>query len=207
MNLKNNWIQLASKYCEDLALIHSYWEEIESHYTSTKRHYHTLSHISNMLQQSEMNQEWLEDFDVVNFAIWYHDIVYNPIKNNNELKSAELANERLQSFTLDEHRLRTIEKLINSTKTHEILISSNQDNSYFLDFDLSILGTEWETYEHYTKNVRKEYSMYPDFLYNSGRKKVLLNFLNRDHLYFTEKFRNELEAQARENLQKEISLL
>lgn len=207
MNLQNKWIQLASKYCDDLDLIHSYWKEIELQYTSDKRHYHTLNHISNMLQQSETNQEWLENFDGVNFSIWYHDVVYNPIKNNNESKSAELAQQRLQSFKLDESRLRTIEKLINSTKTHEVLISSNQDNSYFLDFDLAILGTDWNTYTQYTKNIRKEYSVYPDFLYNSGRKKVLLNFLDRRNLFFTEMYRSEFEAQAKENLQKEISLL
>jgi predicted metal-dependent HD superfamily phosphohydrolase len=40
-----------------------------------------------------------------------------------------------------------------------------------LDADLSILGKDLDTYLAYTKMIRKEYSIYPDFLYKPGRKK------------------------------------
>ena len=42
---------------------------------------------------------------------------------------------------------------------------------------------------------------------NSGRKKGLKHFLERETLYFTEKFRNKEEKQARKNFTKEINLL
>ena len=75
-----------------------------------------------------------------------------------------------------------------------------------LDFDLAILGQDWGIYESYTQNIRKEYKLYPDFLNNPSRKKVLENFLNRKMLFFTEKHQDLFEEKARGNL-REIKLL
>ncbi len=47
------------------------------------------------------------------------------------------------------------------------------DINYLLDADLSVLGKDRETYLVYTQMIRKEYSIYPDFLYKPGRKKFL----------------------------------
>jgi predicted metal-dependent HD superfamily phosphohydrolase len=76
-----------------------------------------------------------------------------------------------------------------------------------LDFDLSILGQDWEIYEAYIQNIRKEYKLYPDFLYNPSRRKILENFLKRKSLFFTEKYQDILEDKARVNLIREIKLL
>ena len=114
---------------------------------------------------------------------------------------------RLKPLNFDEKTLKTIQNLIISTKKHELILTENNDNSYLLDIDLSILGSNWNTYETYIKNIRKEDGMFPDFIYKKGRKKVLLHFLERKTLYFTEFYQNKFEQQARENLLKEIELL
>ncbi|MGJ8591645.1 MAG: HD domain-containing protein [Aquaticitalea sp.] len=205
--LRNTWNQLTSSYSDDPSLIDRYWNEIESQYTSKNRHYHSLVHIFNMLKQAETYKDKFMDYDGVRFAIYYHDIIYQATNNNNEVKSAEFANKRLKSFNFDEKRTDVVEKLIISTKNHQLLLSENKDNSYFLDFDLAVLGTDWNSYQNYTQNIRKEYSIYPDFVYNKGRRKVLVHFLKRELLYFTDDYRNRFEKQARENLRKEIELL
>ncbi|MFD2921463.1 hypothetical protein ACFS6H_17175 [Terrimonas rubra] len=92
-----------------------------------------------------------------------------------------------------------------ATKAHQA--STDPDTNYFTDADLSILGQPWEVYETYYKNVRKEYAMYPDFLYNPGRKKVLQHFLSMDRIFKTNHFFGLLEAPARANLQREWTLL
>jgi len=207
MDLKNSWTKLASKYCKDVELIEDYWNEIKSHYTSEKRCYHNLNHIENLLQQAEMYQKQLHDYDLLCFSIWYHDSIYNPTKSNNEEKSADLAQVRLEKFTLNAFQIETIKTLILSTKKHEVLSINNIDNAYFLDFDLSILGADWQTYQAYSRAIRKEYSIYPDVVYKKSRKKVLLNFLLRDNLYFSETYQNLFETQARKNLNREIEKL
>lgn len=56
-----------------------------------------------------------------------------------------------------------------ATKTH--VKSTENDTNYFTDADLSVLGATWEIYTNYYQGVRKEYSIYPDIIYNPGRKK------------------------------------
>ncbi len=83
----------------------------------------------------------------------------------------------------------------------------NSDANYFTDADLSILGQDWEIYTQYYKNVLKEYAIYPNRIYNSGRKKVLQHFLTMKNIFKTEYFYQKFEETARRNIQKEIELL
>ena len=57
------------------------------------------------------------------------------------------------------------------------------------------------------KNIRKEYAIYPDMLYNPGRKKVLQHFLTMDTIYKTAVYRDRYEQKAKENLQRELELI
>ena len=81
------------------------------------------------------------------------------------------------------------------------------DINWLLDFDLQILAAPWEDYEVYYKQIRQEYKIYPNMLYNPGRKKALHHFLERDFIFQTDVFRAAYEAKARENIKKEILLL
>ena len=204
--LKSEWHNLTKNYC-DSTLEESLWTDIESRYTTKNRHYHNLSHISNMLKQLDETQTEIKDLDSLKFAIWYHDIIYKSTKKDNEEKSALFALERLKKINFEPERAQLTENLIVSTKKHNILLTQNNDNAVLLDLDLSILGTDWNTYKKYISNIRQEYKVYPDFMYNPGRKKVLNHFLERENLYFTEHYKQSYEQQARENLSHEIKLL
>ena len=96
-------------------------------------------------------------------------------------------------------------KIILATKSHTE--NNDSDTNNFTDADLSVLGQNWESYSCYYKNVRKEYSVYPDLLYNPGCKKVLLHFLSMNRIFKTEYFYNKFEIAAKENLQKEMEFL
>lgn len=56
---------------------------------------------------------------------------------------------------------------------------------------------------NYTKQIRKEYSIYPDFLYKPGRKKVLEHFLQLENIFKTDYFKTKYEVQARKNIESE----
>lgn len=205
--LKNQWSELASGFCEDKSKIESFWQEIEKQYTLKIRYYHNLSHIYNMLLQTESIKDAIVDYDSFRFAVWYHDIIYKPTKKDNEEKSAVLAKIRLKMINIEENQLKIIKNLIISTKSHKVILNENLDNSYLLDIDLSILGSDWSNYQKYITNIRKEYAIYPNFIYKKGRKQVLQNFLDRETLYFTKSFQSKFEIQARQNILKEIELL
>ena len=204
--LEDNWQILSSGYADD-SITNALWKTIKLHYTSKNRHYHNLSHIHNMLHQLEDIKMEIEDLDSLKFAIWFHDIIYKSTNKDNEEQSAVFTENALKSLNFDNFRIKKVKKLIISTKKHELVLVENYDNAYLLDLDLSILGTDWETYNVYIQNIRKEYKIYPNILYKPGRKKVLMHFLERDSLFFTERFKTKFENQARENLKKEIEML
>ncbi|PKG53640.1 hypothetical protein CXF54_01500 [Olleya sp. 1-3] len=160
-----------------------------------------------MLKQLDETKTEIKDLDSLKFAIWYHDIIYKSTNKDNEEKSALFALNGLKKIDFNLKRTQNVQELILSTKKHTIFKTQNNDNAVLLDLDLSILGTDWNTYKKYISNIRKEYKIYPNFMYNPGRKKVLNHFLERETLYFTEHYKKQYEAQARDNLNREIKLL
>ncbi|RNA62246.1 hypothetical protein D1631_10045 [Chryseobacterium nematophagum] len=197
--------QLFSTYSDNKNLENEFWKELEKNYTNRKRHYHNLNHLESMINELETLGIEIRDWDSVLFSIFYHDIFYQSTAKDNEEKSAEKAKIVLQKINLPSEQIDKVSNQILATKSHEK--SNDSDTNYLLDADLSILGKSWDEYEKYTKQIRKEYSIYPNFLYNPGRKKVLEHFLTFDEIYKTEFFKEKYEKQARENIAKEIGLL
>ena len=204
-NLKAIWTTLAAKHTLDKALISELWQEIESAYTSENRYYHNLAHLQFMLDLAKRYEKQLQNPDAVAFAIFYHDLVYDASRSDNEAKSAEIAASRLQQLNAPAEIISFVKKAISATKTHEA--NSSSDINFLLDFDLAILGADWETYQHYARNIRKEYSVFPDALYKPGRKKALQHFLAQPSIFKTPLFQTLLEAKAHHNLQAELQSL
>lgn len=203
--LKQTFIGLLKNYTDNDRLANELWTEIEKNYSSKKRHYHTLQHLENLLVQlTEVKME-IQNWETILFTLYYHDIIYNSLKSDNEDKSAEFAEKRMKQISVPVELIELCKQQILATKSH--IKSTDSDTNYFTDADLSVLGKLWETYSLYCKNVRKEYSIYPDLVYNPGRKKVLHHFLSMDRIFKTDFLYNKFEIQAKQNLQKEIELL
>ena len=111
----------------------------------------------------------------------------------------------MTEIDVDADTLNKCTNIILATKKH--LWNEDNDLNLFTDADLSILGADWNDYETYLKQIRKEYTIYPDIIYNSGRKKVLQHFLSMETIYKTEYFYKKFETKARQNLQGELKLL
>lgn len=203
--LKHNWNQLFHRYSVDEKLRDTQFELIYKQYSDSSRHYHNLDHISAMLSLTENYSDLIKEKDIVLFAIWFHDIVYNPLKKNNEEKSAGMAGEMMEKLKTEPDKIKRVQQYILTTKTHSG--PADSDLSFFLDLDLSVLGSSAETYDNYCRNVRKEYSWVPDMLYKPGRMKVLQHFLDMERIFKTELFYNLFETKARENLRTEMDAI
>lgn len=203
--LRETFIKLMTKYTADKDLINVLWAEIEKKYSSKKRHYHTLKHLDNLHSQLTSVKREIKNWETILFTLYYHDIIYSSTKSNNEEKSAELAEKHMKKISVSNETIEQCKKQILATKSHSKSIDS--DTNYFIDADLSVLGQSWETYSLYFKNVRKEYAIYPTFMYNSGRKKVLNDFLSMDRIFKTDFFYKKFETQAKQNLQQELQSL
>ena len=180
------------------------WQEVESQYADRARHYHTMAHIENLTKDLLPLKVSFQNWNVVVFAVVYHDIIYKASKSNNEEKSAGLAVKRLSDMGVQGESIRRCGEFIMATKRHEPV---DDEIDLFTDADLSILGSAADAYQLYTQQVRQEYSIYPDLLYKPGRKRVLLHFLEMEHIYKTSFFRDKYEATARRNLKDELEQL
>ncbi|MCP1298913.1 hypothetical protein NK356_07040 [Chryseobacterium sp. S0630] len=205
MNLKNQFEQLCAPFTEDQQLIRDLWREIETRYSEKGRHYHNLLHLENMFKELDAVKMNISDFTALSFSVFYHDVIYDAASKANEEKSAAKAEKRLTELHINQDKISLISAQILATKSHQR--SDDEDTNYLLDADLSVLGKDFKTYSEYTQNIRKEYSIYPDFLYKPGRKKVLKHFLELESIFKTEYFKEKYEAQAKENIAAELQLL
>lgn len=197
--------ELLKNYCDNNCLAEKLWTEVYENYSGKKRHYHTLQHLENLLAQLTEVKGEIKNWETVLFTLYYHDIIYDSLRSDNEEKSAKLAEKRMKQICVSDDKIELCKQNILATKSH--LKSTESDTNYFTDADLSVLGQTWKSYSDYYKNVRKEYSIYPDFVYNPGRKKVLIHFLKMDRIFKTEFFYYKFEVQAKQNLQRELELL
>jgi predicted metal-dependent HD superfamily phosphohydrolase len=186
-------------------IIGKVWDEIRIQYSKRNRYYHNLSHLDKLVALLSAVFDQIKDWQTIIFSVAYHDIIYNPLKNDNEEKSAKLALQRLRELHLPEVQCDKCFSQIMATKGHEI--SKDNDTNLFTDADLAILGSDSKNYTQYTKMIRKEYQFYPDLIYRPGRKKVLQHFLQMPYIYKTDYFRHQFEELARINLNNELKEL
>ena len=200
--IKNEYLECIKAYSPDHAA--TLWNEVEKNYSQTDRHYHTLTHLESLVSELIPLKDKFENWCTIVFAIVYHDIVYKAWKKNNEEKSADVAVKRLKEISYPDGEISRCKELILATKRHEPLDGST---NLFTDADLSILGCDSATYTAYFNQIRREYSIFPDIIYNPGRKKVLHHFLEMVRIFKTDHFYDKYEDQARVNLQEELRLL
>jgi len=183
--------------------------EVEKAYGGKKRYYHNAEHILSLLQFASEYRAQLKAPLLVDFAIIYHDIVYNVLRKDNEKRSAVLATKRLSVLGMNSYEIGLVKIYIEATQLHQIPqgLAHAEDLALFLDCDMAILGAPWPEYELYTQKVRREYGIYPDLLYKPGRKKFLEQCLASPVIFHSPAFHSRFDAQARSNMHKELQYL
>ncbi|MER1974028.1 MAG: hypothetical protein ABS880_09695, partial [Psychrobacter alimentarius] len=87
------------------------WLDIATHYNETARAYHSLRHIQQLFFQFEHIRQHLHQPHIIALALYYHDVIYNPMRSDNELKSAEYMSDNL-SYYLNDQQCQHIYDLI-----------------------------------------------------------------------------------------------
>lgn len=199
MNLEKRWTVLASIHNLDAV---QGWELLARNYCEKGRYWHSFSHIEeclNLLDTTDLPEERKTNLE---FALFFHDVIYDTHRSDNEERSAEVASEFLGDFSGKE----AVARLILATR-HSHTKPEIADEKLIADIDLSILGRPPECYSEYAGAIRKEYQWVPDSKYREGRIGLLRKFLDRHTIFHTVTFQNKFESKARANIASEIERL
>lgn len=202
--LQKRFLELCQKFQISDEEAQTRYQQLYQLYNEPHRAYHNWVHINNFLNLLDLYNTEIQEKGLFEWAIWYHDAIYNIKDKDNEWQSAILF-QNLFHNNLNKKELEWIDNLIMSTAGHQPRAEEN-DVYYFLDFDLAILAAEPKVYKTYSKAIAEEYqTLYPKLIYKMGRKKVLKNFLDRPKLFFSKVFFEKYETIARQNLQLELN--
>jgi predicted metal-dependent HD superfamily phosphohydrolase len=182
-------------------------ELIELH---SGRPYHNWQHILAILALASRFPHLINDVEAFFWMAVFHDVIYQSDRLDNEERSATFARERLDTL-VSETRLKLICIGISSTAKHDVpnMLSptDRQDVAFFLDCDLSILGSDRDTFKAYDTAIRQEYAWVSAEQWRSGRVGVMKKFLARKPLYFTIPMQHKFELSARQNMESLVNFL
>jgi len=192
--LEGVWNALA----ERVGLGPEIWPVIIAAYGEAQRHYHTLNHIAAVVADFLPLRDRFEDADAALVALFFHDIVYDPARSDNEERSAESLRALLTGDTAD----RACAHIL-ATKKHK---ANTPDAALVVDIDMAILAAPWPDYLRYAENVAREYlPVYGAEAYAAGRCEMFLKPAQHRHIFLTEVFAPR-EAAAHRNIRDELAL-
>ncbi|NJP51379.1 hypothetical protein HCJ93_15215 [Streptomyces sp. SBST2-5] len=183
-----------------------YADNLLKRWREPQRHYHTVAHLTAVLDHVDELQAYADDPDVVRLAAWFHDAVYLPERSENEERSARLAERALPEAGVPEGKVAEVARLVRLTVTHDPA-DDDRDGQVLCDADLAVLGTPPSAYAHYTAAVREEYHFVPADAFREGRAAVLRQLLELPRLFRTPYGREHWEATARHNMRGELDML
>lgn len=204
MNLVEVFKEVCLPVTDNEVQVMASYEALVTCYNEQGRYYHNMEHLIQFYKELISASHLFTHWPAVIMAMFYHDVVYNPERKDNELQSALFAEDALQQLGFSGVFAVRVKQLILATQTHEP--TDDEEINLFVDADLSVLGGTPEEYARYAKQIREEYQMYSDSEFNIGRKAVLDRMLKRSRIYSSNWFYQRYEGIARYNLTHEWSV-
>lgn len=204
--LKDMWDELTPS-C-DRALADEIFTDVLTRYAAADRYYHNGGHLAELAAHWREFKDELSDAATVGLALFFHDVIYDAARTDNEAQSASYAASRLKDMGFDAVDITRVEDLIEMTASHNAP-AGDFDAALMLDMDMAVLGAEPNQYQKYAQAVAAEYSKtYSAGDYARGRLSMFIEpSLEKENLFLTDKFRQRYQEQARRNLRAEIVTL
>lgn len=181
------------------------YAQLLSRYSEPHRAYHTTQHLRECLALRQEFATLCTSPAEVDIALWFHDAIYEPARNDNEARSADWLDAVAAKATMSPEVRDRLRSLVMATR-HSAM-PATPDEAVLVDIDLAILGAPPERFAEYETQVRQEYSWVPGWLYRRKRREILAGFLAREAIYSTPVARGRFEASARRNLMQSVAAL
>jgi len=202
--LEDRWKKLWQKLPVDI-VPQAVFEKLIQAYSSTGRFYHNLTHLNHCFSIFDQTRFLAAYPEEVELAIWFHDVVYDTRRDDNEQRSAKWAEKVISQSGLSSSVAERVSDLILATR-HRAEVW-NTDTQLVADVDLSILGADPELFWRYERNIRKEYAWIPENLFKLRRTEILYSFLSCQYIYHHKQYRGMFEEKARFNLKQAVENL
>ncbi len=183
-----------------------YADRLLARWAEPQRRYHTLAHLTAVLDHIDTLAGQADDPELVRLGAWFHDAVYLPDRSENEERSARLAERALTEAGLGTAQVAEVARLVRLTVTHAPA-DDDRNGQVLCDADLAVLASGPAAYTAYTEAVREEYGFVPDDAFRTGRADVLRHLLGLPRLFRTPYGTEHWESAARANLEKELTEL
>ncbi|MER6124278.1 hypothetical protein ABT173_16800 [Streptomyces sp. NPDC001795] len=183
-----------------------YADDLLARWQEPQRRYHTLTHLTAVLDHIDVLEEYADDPDVVRLAAWFHDAVYAPDRSENEERSARLAERALPEAGVPDEKTAEVARLVRLTVGHDPA-DDDRNGRVLCDADLAILASPPSAYAAYTAAVREEYHFIPNEDFRAGRTAILRQLLDLPRLFTTPYGAAKWEATARYNIGSELEML
>ncbi|WP_322060560.1 hypothetical protein [Paraburkholderia sp. J63] len=179
----------------------SVYAELAQCYGEPVRHYHTLRHVRRCLRDFDCVRDAIPHPDVVELALWCHDVIYVPGARDNEQRSADWflhwAGDRIAM------RERIAAAIFATRHTR---VPDELDECYACDIDLAALGALRRRFREDGVRLRAERPDLDALAYDLRERKILGSLLARPRIYLTDYFYARCEQGARANLAWRLGL-
>lgn len=189
-----------------------WFESVISGYYEPHRRYHVPEHLLTGLEDLDLylqeNPDVLKPWEValLILAFFWHDETWGTTVDDksNVAESARGALIMGEQTGVSRGGRRLLKGMVQVTD-HKTA-PTNLLERLIICLDLVILGKEWPMYRLYARFVRQEYPQYTDAQWCTGRPNFM-KVLAAHQLYPVPYSRAKYEAQAKENIRREIELL
>ena len=182
---------------DDSTAIH---RQLVTGYGEPQRHYHTLAHIAHCLTQFDLCKSLARNPDALELAVWFHDVIFEPGRSDNEAQSARLYQD-LSAGIHDKETRQPVDRLIMAT-LHDGSSLGDADASYMVDIDLSSFGLDWDAFLLDSQNLREENPHLSDTEYYRKLHIFHSSLLARPRFFLSDFFFQRYEQQARTNVSR-----
>lgn len=193
--------------------------DLVARWQSPERHYHALSHVSDLLSRLESLIEETHEPALVRLAAWYHGIVFSTVEEDEYTRrggehineSASFAMQHLTSLGVPGEKAGRVAHLIRALRSSEprsvtetsMMTAIDIDELALRDAHLGSLADEPQRYKRYLELLKAEYShLRPEDFY-LARRNVVEHLLARKPLFCTP-LASAWETRARQNLVAEL---